>query len=52
MHVGRVNALQRIRWCMALGVDSIDGSGFACFTGARLPMGVAALTGPTQQTLL
>jgi hypothetical protein len=52
VHVGRVNTLQRIRWCMALGVDSIDGSGFARFTRARLPMGVAALTGPTQQTLL
>jgi hypothetical protein len=33
VHVGRVNTLQRIRWCMALGVDSIDGSGFARFTG-------------------
>jgi hypothetical protein len=52
VHVGRVNTLQRIYWCMALGVDSIDGSGFARFTRARLPMGVAALTGPTQQTLL
>jgi hypothetical protein len=52
VHVGRVNTLQRIRWCMALGVDSIDGSGFARFTRTRLPMGVAALTGPTQQTLL
>jgi len=37
---------------MALGVDSIDGSGFASFTRARLPMGVAALAGPTQQTFL
>jgi hypothetical protein len=52
VHVGRVNTLQRIRWCMTLPVDSIDGSRFAHFTPARLPMGIAALGGPTQQTLL
>jgi hypothetical protein len=52
VHVGRVNTLRRIAWCKALGVDSIDGSGFARFTRARLPMGIAALTAPTQQTLL
>ncbi len=52
VHVGRVNTLQRIRWFKALGVDSIDGSGFARFTRARLPMGTAALRAPTQGTLL
>jgi EAL domain-containing protein (putative c-di-GMP-specific phosphodiesterase class I) len=52
VHVGRVNTLQRICWCMALGVDSIDGSGFARFTRARLPVGVATPDRPTQQTLL
>jgi hypothetical protein len=52
VHVGRVNTLRRIQWFKALGVDSIDGSGFARFTRARLPMAVAALTGASQQTLL
>jgi hypothetical protein len=52
VHVGRVNTLRRIAWCKALGVDSIDGSGFARFTRARLPMGMAALAAPTQETLL
>jgi hypothetical protein len=52
VHVGRVNTLRRIRWFMALEVDSIDGSGFARFTRARLPVGMAALSGPTQGTLL
>jgi len=52
VHVGRVNTLRRIAWCKALGVDSIDGSGFARFTRARLLMGLAALAAPTQQTLL
>jgi hypothetical protein len=52
VHVGRVNTLRRIRWFKALGVDSIDGSGFARFTRARLPMGTAALAAPTQETLL
>jgi hypothetical protein len=46
VHVGRVNTLRRIAWCKALGVDSIDGSGFARFTRARLPMGLAALAAP------
>jgi hypothetical protein len=52
VHVGRVNTLRRITWFKALGVDSIDGSGFARFTRARLPMGAAALAAPTQETLL
>jgi hypothetical protein len=52
VHVGRVNTLRRITWFKALGVDSIDGSGFARFTCARLPMGTAALAAPTQGTLL
>lgn len=52
VHVGRVNTLRRFAWCEALGVDSIDGSGFARFTRTRLPMGMAALVALTQETLL
>src|SRR6266498_3501041 len=52
VHVGRVNTLRRIQWCKALGVDSIDGTGFARYTRARLPAGTAALVAPTQGTLL
>jgi hypothetical protein len=52
VHVGRVNTVRRITWFKALDVDSIDGSGFARFTRARLPMGTAALAAPTQGTLL
>ena len=52
VHVGRVNTRRRIQWFKALGVDSIDGSGFARFPRAQLPMGMASLAGPTQETLL
>jgi hypothetical protein len=52
VHVGRVNTLRRITWFKALEVDSIDGTGFARFSRARLPMGTAALAAPTQTTLL
>jgi hypothetical protein len=52
VHVGRVNTVGRITWFKALGVDSIDGTGFARFTRARLPMGTAALAAPMQGTLL
>jgi hypothetical protein len=44
--------VRRITWFKALEVNSIDGSGFARFTRARLPLGAAALTTPTQGTLL
>jgi hypothetical protein len=49
---GRVNTLRRIQWFRALGVDSFDGTGFARFTRARLPMATAALAAPAQGTLL
>jgi len=52
VHVGRVNTVRRITWFKSIEVDSIDGTGFARFTRARLPQGMAALTGPTQGTLL
>ena len=52
VHVGRVNTLRRITWFKALEVDSIDDTGFARFSRARLPMGTAALAAPTQTTLL
>lgn len=32
VHVGRVNSLKRIRRCMRMGVDSIDGTSFSMFS--------------------
>lgn len=49
VHVGRVNSLKRIRWCVECGVDSFDGSGFGMFPAVNVPKGLRwvaeALTG-------
>lgn len=37
VHVGRVNTVRRLRHAMALGADSVDGSGWAKFRDAMLP---------------
>jgi hypothetical protein len=31
VHVGRVNSLKRLRWCVDAGADSVDGSGYSRF---------------------
>lgn len=36
-HMGRVNTVRRIRYARALGVRSIDGSGFSRFSMTHLP---------------
>ena len=35
-HVGRVNGRQRVRYCLELGVQSVDGTGFAIEPDGRL----------------
>jgi hypothetical protein len=50
-HLGRVNSERRIEYAKALGVRSIDGSGWARFTNAMLPRGLAALRRPKQEML-
>ena len=41
VHVGRVNSEPRVRWCVAHGVDSVDGSGFSYFPDTNIPQGLA-----------
>lgn len=36
VHVGRVNTLNRIRFAMEIGADSIDGTGFSMFPEVKL----------------
>lgn len=37
VHMGRVNSARRLRYAQSIGVDSVDGSGFARFPDAMLP---------------
>lgn len=37
VHMGRVNSERRLRYAQSLGVDSVDGSGFARFPDAMFP---------------
>jgi hypothetical protein len=37
VHMGRVNTVRRLMYAQQLGVDSVDGSGFARFPDAMLP---------------
>ncbi len=37
VHMGRVNTIRRLMYAQQLGVDSVDGSGFARFPDAMLP---------------
>lgn len=43
VHMGRVNSVRRIAYAKAIGVDSVDGSGWAKFRNAMMPRGMAAL---------
>jgi len=40
VHVGRVNSETRVRWCVANGADSIDGSGFSYHPDTNIPKGL------------
>jgi hypothetical protein len=40
VHVGRVNSRERVRWCVANGADSVDGSGFSYHPDTNIPKGL------------
>jgi hypothetical protein len=52
IHGGRVNTRTRIRYMLALGVDSIDGTGFDRFRDAHLGWGLAEVSATSYQLLL
>jgi hypothetical protein len=43
VHMGRVNSRKRIAYAKSIGCDSVDGSGWAKFRNAMMPLGLAAL---------
>jgi hypothetical protein len=43
VHMGRVNSNRRIQYAKAIGVDSIDGSGYARFSREMIPPALSAL---------
>lgn len=51
VHMGRVNSAKRIHYAKSIGCDSVDGSGFAKFRDAMLPLGFVALEAPQQMRL-
>lgn len=40
LHVGRVNSRKRIRHCLAMGADSIDGKSYSAWPDRRMPEGL------------
>lgn len=51
VHVGRVNTWRRLKWAMAHGADSVDGTKWAMFTDTYLPDTLEAISSPTQPHL-
>lgn len=43
VHMGRVNSMKRIGYAKAIGCDSVDGTGWAKYRDAMMPLGLAAL---------
>lgn len=43
VHMGRVNSDRRIQYARSIGVDSVDGSGYARFSQDRLPKAILSL---------
>lgn len=43
VHMGRVNSARRIAYAKSIGVDSVDGTGWAKYRDAMMPLGLAAL---------
>lgn len=48
VHMGRVNSLRRIRYAQSIGVDSIDGTGWAKYRDAMMPLALNALAAGEQ----
>lgn len=51
VHMGRVNSAKRMDYAKSIGCDSCDGSGWAKFRDAMMPLGLRALDAPTQMRL-
>lgn len=51
VHMGRVNSAKRIAYAKSIGVQSVDGSGWARFRNAMMPIALRALDTPTQLRL-
>lgn len=51
VHMGRVNSATRIRYALAIGCDSFDGTKWAKWSEAHRPTADAAQTGPLQLRL-
>jgi hypothetical protein len=43
VHMGRVNTLRRLRYAEAIGVDSVDGTGWVRWRNAHLDSGLRLL---------
>jgi hypothetical protein len=46
VHMGRVNTVRRLRYAQSIGVDSVDGTGWAKWRNAHLDAGLRALDYP------
>jgi len=44
LHVGRVNTQGRIRYCISIGADSIDGTNWSRFSRVQIPIGLDMIT--------
>jgi hypothetical protein len=51
VHMGRVNSQKRIRYAESIGCDSVDGSGWAKYRDAMMPLALEALAGQVQTRL-
>jgi hypothetical protein len=50
VHMGRVNSKKRIAYAKAIGCDSVDGTGWAKYRDAMMPLGLAALDQQVMET--
>lgn len=51
-HIGRVNTLNRIRYAMDVGADSIDGTAFSMFPDKKIPRAVEHIKARVNQKVL
>ena len=46
VHMGRVNTVRRLRYAQSIGVDSVDGTGWAKWRSTHLDAGLRSLDNP------
>lgn len=51
VHMGRVNSEKRIRYAREIGVDSVDGTGWAKYRDAMMPRGLRAIETPENEQI-